>query len=292
MLCHLLKQQSFFAAGRKKKSDTRFFAEIRTVNNPEHYQLFREGGLHSVQVGIEAFSNSLLKRMNKGTSVMDNVLAMKLCAENGIQLDGNLILEFPGSTKTDVTETLRVLDFVLPYRPLTPAAFFLGHGSPVWQEPNKYGVRSIRHHPYNRLLYPADILKDLDMLIMQGTGDRIHQKQLWRPVRKKLVLWKKFHTTLKQNNLLLSYRDSGEFLIIRQELPKKPVQHHRLTGTSRKIYLACREPVATKSLLLEFNSVTEKALRTFLDDLETKKLLFQDNDNYLALAVQESFSTK
>jgi len=277
----------FFRARTTTKTDIHFFAEIRTINKPEQYRLFHRGGLHSVQVGIEAFSNSLLQRMQKGTSVMDNLLAMKLCMENGIQLDGNLILEFPGSTAEEVEETLRALEFALPFHPLTAARFFLGYGSPAWKEPAKYNIRAIRHHPYNRMLYPPDILKKLDMLIMQGTGDRMHQRKLWQPVRKKIAAWKQFHSARKRTDLPLSYREGDDFIIIRQELPDKPVQHHRLTATSQHIYLACKTPVTIKSLLGRFNSVTEKALRTFLADLERKKLVFRDKNKYLALAVRE-----
>ena len=83
----------------------------------------------------------------------------------------------------------------------------------------------------------------------------------------------------------LSYRNGGDFIIIRQEHPDVQTQHHRLTGMSREIYLACRKPVPIKSLLSDFNSVTEKALTIFLDDLENKRLLFRDEEMCLALAV-------
>jgi ribosomal peptide maturation radical SAM protein 1 len=276
----------FFTAMQSSKKDIRFFAEIRSTIKPDQYAHFRRGGLDSVQIGIEAFSNPLLKRMNKGVTVMDNLAAMKSCSEAGIRLDGNLILEFPGSTEQDVQETLRVLCFVLPYRPLSGAGFFLGHGSPVWKDPGKYNIQSIRHHHYNRKLYPAPILARLELLIKQGTGDRSHQKTIWRPVRKKIREWAAFHQNRTGNIPALNYRAGGDFIIIRQERPGKPTQHHRLTGMSGKIYLACKDPISIKTLLRDFNSVTEKAMTVFLDDLENKKLLFRDKDMCLALAVQ------
>ena len=276
----------FFTAMQKSGKDIRFFGEIRTTNKPEQYANFHRGGLDSVQIGIEAFSSSLLKRMNKGVTVMDNLAAMKYCTEAGIRLDGNLILEFPCSSEQEVRETLRVLEFALPFRPLTSAGFFLGHGSPVWSDPDKYHIRTIQHHPYNRKLYPGNILTRLDLLIKQGTGDREQQRKIWRPVRKKMKEWTVFHNNRTGSIPALSYRDGGGFIIIRQEYPDRPTEHHRLTGISAEIYLACKTPVAIKSLLSGFNSVTEKALTVFLSDLENKKLLFRDRDMCLALAVQ------
>lgn len=278
----------FFTAMQSSKKDTRFFAEIRALNKPDRYAGYRLGGLDSVQIGIEAFSNSLLRRMNKGVTVMDNLAAMKYCAEAGIRLDGNLILEFPGSTQAEVEETLRVLEIALPYRPLTGAVFFLGHGSPVWSDPGKYGIRAIRHHPFNRQLYPGSILARLDLLIKQGTGDRVRQKTLWRPVQQKIREWKTFHDNRTEDLPALSYREGDDFIIIRQVCPGQHTKNHRLSGTSGKIYLACRNPVSIKSLLRAFNSVTEKTLTVFLDELEKKKLIFRDGDRCLALAVHRS----
>jgi ribosomal peptide maturation radical SAM protein 1 len=275
----------FFTAMQRGNQDIRFFAEIRSTDKPDRYASYRLGGLDSVQIGIEAFSNSLLQRMNKGITVMDNLAAMKYCAEAGIRLDGNLILEFPGSSEEEAEETLRVLEFALPFRPLTGAGFFLGHGSPVWNDPGKYGIRAVRHHPSNRKLYPAPILARLNLLIKEGTGDRSRQKTIWRPVRNKIRQWRAFHENRTSDLPALSYREGDDFIIIRQERPGQQTRQHRLTGTSGKIYLACRSPVSTKSLLRGFNSVTEKALTVFLEDLENKKLIFRDGDKCLALAV-------
>jgi len=277
----------FFAATGQSDKDLRFFGEIRTLNNPETYTLFKKGGLSSVQVGIEAFSNSLLNRMKKGVTVIDNIAAMKYAAEAGIKLDGNLILEFPGSTEKEVEETLQVLDFVLPYRPLKGAGFFLGHGSPVWKDPKQFGLKAIIRHPYNRQLYPEHLMKDLEMLIQSFRGDRQFQHRIWKPVRKKIRFWADFHTQRNTDRTPLTYRQGGDFIIIRQEYPDRETLHHRLYGLSRKIYLSCRRPVGINILLREFNSVTEEQLLSFLADLRQKRLLYYDENSCLALAVKE-----
>lgn len=276
----------FFAARSRSDTDVHFFGEIRPLRKPASYARSRLGGLESVQIGIEALSDSLLKKMNKGVSTMANIAAMKYCTEAGIRLDGNLILEFPASTAEEVAETLRCLDFVLPFQPLKPAAFFLGHGSPAWTRPGEYKIRAIRPHPFNRRLYPEKILARLGMLIEYGIGDRRHQKRLWRPVRRKMMAWADFHNRRKDPSPPLTYREGGDFIIIRQERPGRPVLHHRLRGPSRAIYLGCSEPVTKNELLRRHSSVSEEQLTGFLDDLERKHLLFRNNDGFLALAVR------
>lgn len=276
----------FFAATGKQGHDLSFFGEIRTLKKPETFARYRRGGLRTVQIGIEAFAGSLLAKMNKGTTVMDNVAAMKYCLAAGIQLDGNLILEFPSSTGKEVEETLGVLDFVLPFRPLAAATFFLGHGSPVWQRPEDFGITSRQPHPWNRSLYPREILAQLSMLIDASQGERGRQHILWRPVRARMKEWAEFHRQRTDAGPALSYRDGGEFIIIRQERPGQPVLHHRLHGLSRQLYLACATPVARKTLLKNSKSITGQQLDAFLGDLEQKRLLFRHGDDCLALAVR------
>ncbi len=280
----------FFTVAGQNDNDVHFFGEIRTLGNPETYYTYKMGGLNAVQVGIEAFSDSLLKRMNKGVTVMENIAAMKYASEAGIKLDGNLILEFPGSTEKEVEETLKVFDFVLPYRPLKGAGFFLGHGSPVRENPKEFGIKAVVQHPYNRLLFPGHILQNLEMLIQSYRGDRQFQHKIWKPVRNKIRQWADFHAHRKSDRAPLSYRQGKNFIIIRQEDPGGETLHHRLHGLSGKIYLACSMPASIKRLLEIFNSVTEEQLLNFLADLTQKRLLYCDEGSCIALAVKEDFS--
>ncbi len=51
---------------------------------------------------------------------IDNLAAMKDALENDLRLAGNLILEFPGSTATEVEETLAALAAACPFRRSSP----------------------------------------------------------------------------------------------------------------------------------------------------------------------------
>ncbi len=278
----------FFQAMVKELSHIHFFAEIRAIKDEKKYALYQQGGLTSIQIGVEALSNSLLQRMCKGATVMDNVAALKYAAENNIRLDGNLIMEFPGATSQEVEDTLEVLQSLTPFPPLQSATFFLGHASPICTNPKNYGIKAVAQHPNNRLLFPPEKLKHLEMLIKSYQGDRIRQRKLWTPVRNAMKEWELFHSKRTSAKPPLSYRDGIEFLIIRQERPGKPVLHHRLQGLSRKIYLSCHRPVTIKELLHTFNQVKKDQLVTFLEDLLKKHLLFHDSGTYLALAINPS----
>ncbi len=182
---------SFFTALAEKHADIHFFAEIRTVMHQKALTTYHNGGLETIQVGIEALSETLLKKMQKGVSVIDNVAMLKHAAQAGIQLEGNLIVEFPGTTREETVETLECLEYLWPFKPLASATFFLGHGSPVDKSPRDYGILAVTQHRRNRRLFPH--LPSLTLLAKEYRGDRQLQRKLWQPVRKKIAAWQRFH---------------------------------------------------------------------------------------------------
>lgn len=275
----------FFNSLAAEETDYDFFAEVRIITDPDTPQRYRRGGLSTVQVGIESLSSSLLKKMKKGSTAIENIAAMRQCAEANIQLDGNLIIEFPGSSEEEVQETLTNLDFVLPYSPLSSASFFLGHGSPVAFDPASYGILAITQHAKNRKLFPGKLLENLTMLIKDYRGDRTLQRKQWQEVITKINHWQSFHSKRNSAHPPLSYRDGTSFLLIRQEQLNGTVLQHRLQGLSREIYLFCCRIRSFKEIHQAFPQIKEQTIHGFLQGLNQKKLIFSENDTYLALAI-------
>jgi ribosomal peptide maturation radical SAM protein 1 len=281
---------AFFKSTAQTSAGYDFFAEVRILTDPDTPLRYQRGGLSTIQVGIESLSTSLLKKMKKGTTAIENIAAMRQSAEAGIQLEGNIIIEFPGSTKEEVQETLKNLDFVLPYSPLSSASFFLGHGSPVAAKPREYGIQAMTRHPNNKKLIPKKILNNLDMLIKDYRGDRTFQRKQWKDVSKKIKIWNTFHNNRKSSRPPLSYRDGNSFLLIRQEQLTGPPLQHRLQGRSREIYLFCRKIRNLKEIHKKFSGIPITTVQRFLMDLRNKKLIFHENNLFLTLAInQDSF---
>jgi len=259
--------------------DYRFFAELR-ASDADSFDRLARGGLIRIQVGIEALSDRLLERLGKGTTVMDNVYAMKRAVEAGIALEGNLILEFPGTTEEEIQETLDSLDVVMAYPPLDAATFFLGADSPVACHPRRFGIRAIGAHPYLRRLLPFP----LPFGVLGYRGDRTIQRRRWRPVRAKLEQWRAAHQR-RGTACSLEWRRGEDFGIIRQILPDGTVVHHRLRGASARIYERLATPTNFTDLANAYPRFTTTDLRRFLDELVAKRCIFRHRDTYLALAI-------
>jgi hypothetical protein len=158
------------------------FSEIRaTTTRPELSQM-AQAGIQEVQIGIEALATSLLVKLHKGTTAIQNLEIMRDCEALGIINYSNLILHFPGSDELDVAETLRSLDFAGPYRPLKAVGFWLGLGSPVWQHPELYGIKAVFNHPNWGCLFPRNVRATMKFMIQAYRGDLGYQRKIWRPV--------------------------------------------------------------------------------------------------------------
>jgi ribosomal peptide maturation radical SAM protein 1 len=268
--------------------DLWLFGEVRASTPYPVLEAMRAAGFAEIQVGIEALSRRLLRRLNKGTSVLQNIEIMRACEELGIRSDSNLICGFPGSTPREVDETLQALEFVYAYRPLRLVNFWLGLGSPVWRRRREFGIRAVFNHPHYRHLFPSGIGHRVPFTIQAYRGDVQAQRRLWRPVRAAVSRWQQDYARLQQgvdSSPILSYRDGGRFLIIRQRRPGDDPLIHRLSGVSRDIYMYCRRSRSRRRILNRFPRSGSETIARFLTTMQVKKLMYAENDRFLSLAV-------
>jgi hypothetical protein len=269
--------------------DLRLFGEIRATTIRRDLLAMADAGMVEVQVGIEALSSRLLKKLNKGTTAIQNLEIMKNCEASGLpRLTSNLITHFPGSDEDDMKETLVNLQYAFPFRPLKATPFWLGYGSPVWSNPGAYGIRKVRNHPDYADLFPQEVLGTLILMIQNYQGGVKEQERLWHPLKQAVEAWKKTYEALHRtpaSGPILSYQDGGDFLIIRERRDGHDDMTHRLRGTSRGIYLFCEENRSIRDILHRYPGFGEEKVLPFLAMMVDKKLIFREGERYLSLAV-------
>jgi hypothetical protein len=213
---------------------------------------------------------------------------MKHCEALKISNISNLILHFPGSDAKDVDETLRAIEFAVPFRPLRLVHFWLGYGSPVWQNFRAFGLKAVLRHPNYAALFPPAICQSMRFMIQSYRGDLGYQKKLWQGVKKRVTAWKKMYAELRRgasSSPILSFRDGRDFLIIRQKRLRAEPLTHRLAGTSRNIYLFCQRHCSIENIITHFPAVGEDKILPFLRMMVDKRLMFEEDGKYLSLAV-------
>ena len=282
------KTGRLFSDLKRQGKDFKLFSEIRATTPFAMLRKMRAAGTVEVQVGIEALSSRLLKKMNKGTRAIQNLEVMRNCEALGIHNEANMILHFPGSDESDVAQTLQTIDYAMVFRPLKPVRFWLGLGSPVWRNYRSYQIKSRHNHPNYQILFPEEITKSCRLIVQYYRGDRLKQKKIWKPVLRKIQLWEKQYAALHRDPFadpILAYRDGKSFLMIHHRQYRAETIQHRLTGASRKIYLFCQKKRTFKQVRSAFPEFAEDRLVAFLRMMTSKYLMFEDGDAYLSLAV-------
>jgi ribosomal peptide maturation radical SAM protein 1 len=76
-LLPLKTSRSIFKQIKTLKKDVRLFGEIRATTPVRDLREMHAAGMQEVQIGIEALSTRLLKKLNKGTTAIQNIEIMK-----------------------------------------------------------------------------------------------------------------------------------------------------------------------------------------------------------------------
>jgi hypothetical protein len=188
-------------------------------------------------------------------------------------------------------ETLHTIAFARCFRPLKPVDFWLGLGSPLWQQPALAGFKAVFNHPNWYHLFPKPFAQRFPFMILGYRGDRSRQRQLWKPVRDALKRWEQDWHQLQRGpdcEPVLSCRDGRDFIMIRQRRTGAPAMTHRLTGVSAEIYRSCQQPRSFMDICGRSSPLPQDNIRAFLKMMVAKRLMFEEDDCFLSLAVPEN----
>lgn len=270
----------------------KLFAEIRADTPRAMLQSMYLAGVRELQVGIEALSTKLLRKMNKGVTALRNIEMMRHCEAMGIRHGGNLMLCFPGSTDQEASETLRNIQRVRIYRPLKPVGFWLGLDSPVCRNFADFGIQRIGNHARWFAMFPERIARRLRFLVQGYRGDRARQRRIWAPVAAMVRSWEQEYTVLMRDNFgrgtcgpVLGYQDGRDFLLIIQRRVGLPNILHRLNAPSREVYLYCRTNRSRQRIQAAFPALPSDKLDGFLRMMADKGLMLGEAERFLSLAV-------
>ncbi len=120
----------------RSKSNIKCFLEIRANHPFEYWVRLYLSGVDEVQIGIESISTPLLRHMNKGTTVTQNIRVHKYLQELEIKAYNNLITHHVHSELEDIKETKRILQATTHLRPFSLCRFGYQVGSPLYKRLN------------------------------------------------------------------------------------------------------------------------------------------------------------
>ena len=240
------------------------------------------------QVGIETFSDRVLRLMKKGVTALKNVEVLKMVAELGVPLQFNLFTCYPNMTTDDLMENLRVMDLIahlLVYENIQiyPGEFYLPTDCPVFLDIGRYRLQKSDESVF------SDIFEDFPMpsysnypYPYQFDNDE-EQFNIATRIREKVEEIKS--KSPSENFMHYMNASNGLQIVVSQNGHRTS---HSLLSEEADIYLSAIEKSQRISKVSEKLDISSAKIRSILDDFEQKGLILYSSDRkaFLSLATR------
>ena len=286
---------------KKLGRDFNFYAELRAGQLKSYeYKLMLEAGFTNVQVGIESFSQSYLKKINKGVRVIDNIAALKFCKENGIKNEYNFIIDYPDEEKDDFEETKRNVQYFFSYLdPPNINKLLVGYGSSIYNNPEMFNIDHFEYKDIDKLIFPEDYLKKgfnfyFDFIRKEGfpvDNDWYSLVEKWKEIRENLEI-EAIKSESLIDKLIFYYVDGRNFLKIFDKRDTKNIQAFDLNEIEREIFLSCLDVISYQAIKELVPHISDEQVRSILDTFKSKGIVFEEDDHYLALPLRSCIDTR
>lgn len=272
--------------------DLSFFFESKSNLHREQMQIFRYGGVNSVQPGIESFSDHVLELMNKGSTGARQVQCLKLLAESNIIANWNLIYRNPGETAEDYRRQIDVIPYLHHLPPLHGEGLIpmlLNRYAPYHNTPEQFGITNIRPLEWYEQVFVQDGL-DLDKLAFyfeydHPTLDDEELAALHTRLNEAIDRWRECW----RENALVQRRGPG-FVEIedRRRLPAADGTIEErdvafvIEDVWAEVFTACDLVTTRAKLARQFDGrVDEAELEAFLDAVHAERLVYRSESGQI-----------
>jgi ribosomal peptide maturation radical SAM protein 1 len=280
----------FFARIIAEQRDYRFFYEVKANLTRAQVKTLREGGVRSVQPGIESLSTHVLQLMRKGVTAIQNVNLLRWAQYYGIEIHWNLLYGFPGETEEDYQRQATLMPHLVHLQPPNNSAsrIAMQRFSPIFTDRETFPARMVRPAKSFDYIYPRSVNFDcvayyfdyeLEKTLPDSAFDELHeQARSWRQA------WKE----KRRPKLNFNY-SPGVLEIEDRRKPEAP----RAISTAEplaSLYAACSDQPHTaarlqKDLGLNWSVArVEQGLMRFV----SQGLMMRDGNQFLSLALPES----
>ncbi len=276
--------QLLVEASSARKEPYHFFAEVSPVFiNDETAHLMQVASFTSIQVGFEAMTDSLLKKMEKRHKFVHNIQALKYGDQYGLHIDGlNIIRGIPSETKDDILESchnVKFLRFLLNTCTLRPGSLELYKGSPFYEEMTEKERENWRYHRFWEEISSLDCISKEDRFEFFGFyREKPHH------------VWDTFETVLtsfqQQNRSYtwIEYED-GSFI----EEKGLNVYKYVLDRDETDVLLFCDSIKEFSEVLKQFSHIKEDDLRALLKTLKEHGLVYCDENMHEIISVVAAY---
>jgi radical SAM superfamily enzyme YgiQ (UPF0313 family) len=255
-----------------------------TVLNRRYAEMMSKIRIH-IQIGFEALTDYLLGAMNKMHRFAENIQALKLGMDYGLDISGsNVIRNLPEERKEDVIESmenLKVLRFFLSCYELTPSVLSLYKGTPYYAEtpPEERETKWVVNM----------LCEEMDRVNLVEGDSRWDLFGFRAETLDHHLLWDQFTSLLEDYQTAtisyswLEFSDGSSFIEEHNNISGNKT--YLLTEVETNILKYCDSIVSTEKLKKEVHAESESVIESAISQLEAVNLLYGDERGRLISVV-------
>lgn len=244
------------------------------------------------QVGIETFSDRVLKLMKKGTTVLKNVEVLKMVAELDVPLQFNLFTSYPLMDRRDLRENIRIMDLIThllvpPNISIYPGEFYLPTDCEIFLDVPRYKLRRDIQSIFSSIFFDFEMPSFSNYPYPYLFSNQEEQMQISSELRHKVSEIKNMDP--EQN--FMYYRDiSGGLEIVVCKNGGRA--NYVLTPEEKKIYLSAIEVCQDVARLADRSGMPRNEVYAKLDEWNRKGLVLYspDKKSFISLAMRDKRS--
>lgn len=268
--------------------DCRFFMESRPDLRREEFDALSKVGAE-LQLGIETLNPALLKLMRKGTRVLNNVKALRMSLESGTPVSWNLMAGHPGEMRSDAQAMMALIPSLVHLPPPTLHRFRLHRLSPIFEQPESYGLREIRPMAWHETCFPEFSDEDLMMVADEYEFEWDGYDSSVDTELADLVAWWNQSWPAAGGSL---WCESGRsFCHIHDARPGKTASRVTLTGETWQVFQATADGGTAGRIARQVHgaddSTSVERCQKILDSLHARDLLYEESGWYLSLPIRK-----
>ncbi|MFF2176385.1 RiPP maturation radical SAM C-methyltransferase [Lysinibacillus sp. NPDC058147] len=264
------------------------FYETKANLKKSQIELFRDANFKTIQPGIESLQTSVLKLMNKGISMLQNIQLLKWSREYGIFPIWNILYGFPGENQEEYKSIHKIIEKI---QHLTPpggvSKIRLDRFSPYFNNSKENGITNVRAMWPYKYIYSQIDQSGLDNLAYHFDFDYsnpCNPEEYTVSMRRAVLDWTEIHPYSD-----LFYVDNSYQLIIMDLRGKNNIQTYVLKDEQRQMLLAL-DGISTitrvhKEVISAGYSVTIEDLNSIILDFINKGIVLEEDGKLINIVL-------
>jgi len=276
--------------------DATIFYELKADVKEHEMQILSDAGVKEVQPGIEALATSTLKLMNKGTSSFQNLVFLKNCLIYGVNPVWNLLIGFPGEQEEIYEKYVNDLPSLVHLPPPTgvyPVRF--DRFSPYHTQAQQYGLK-LKPYDFYSMVYPfpEQDLENLAYFFADQNHDSAYINSTVKWIGKLETLIEGWNAKWEADNgklrpgLTFEWRRDTKVV---HDTRNGGRLEYDLDPLDFEVLGCLSQPMKISRLARQISGISKAELRSQVDALLEKGLVFGEEDKYVSLVVDYAHDT-